>query len=180
MGDALRQYQREGGNITAANAIKLLALTGARRGEIETLKWSNVDFERGIMLLEDSKTGRVAWPLSRSALELLTEVKAASSSIWVFPASTGTAHYQGLNRAWPKVREIAHLEGVRLHDLRHSFASVGAASGLGLQVVGKLLGHKQTSTTARYSHIGNDPLRNAADRIGGEIAGLMDADSLKD
>ena len=177
LGTALSNYEAGGGNPHAANIVRLLALTGARRGEIERLKWCSIDFDHGTALLSDTKTGRVAWPLSQPVLVLLEQLKKESSSKWVFPASSGDKHYQGLNRAWPVIRSAAKLNDVRLHDLRHSFASIGAASGMGLQVVGKLLGHRQPSTTARYSHLGDDPLRNAADRIGGEIAGLMEADN---
>lgn len=176
LGTALGEYEAGGGNRNAANIVRLLALTGARRGEIERLQWRNIDFDHGTALLSDTKTGRVAWPLSRAALDLLEALRATSDSAWVFPASSGDKHYQGLNRAWPEIRRAAKLEDVRLHDLRHSFASMGAASGMGLQIVGKLLGHRQASTTARYSHLGDDPLRHAADRIGGEISGLMEVD----
>jgi integrase len=176
LGTALDSYESQGGNPHAANIVRLLALTGARRGEIERLTWRSIDFDHGTALLSDTKTGRVAWPLSQPALILLEGLRNAPSSQWVFPASSGDKHYQGLNRAWPEIRAGAKLDDVRLHDLRHSFASIGAASGMGLQIVGKLLGHRQASTTARYSHLGDDPLRSAADRIGGEIAGLMEAD----
>lgn len=176
LGAALSGYEVKGGNLNAANIVRLLALTGARRGEIERLQWRNIDFDHGTVLLSDTKTGRVAWPLSQSALDLLKVLRKSSKSKWVFPASSGDKHYQGLNHAWPDIRRAARLDDVRLHDLRHSFASIGAASGMGLQIVGKLLGHRQASTTARYSHLGDDPLRNAADRIGGEISGLMEAE----
>tara|TARA_R110002051_G_scaffold325797_1_gene431406 strand:- start:8874 stop:9848 length:975 start_codon:yes stop_codon:yes gene_type:complete len=169
LGTALSDYEAEGGNPHAVNIVRLLALTGARRGEIERLKWRSIDFDHGTALLSDTKTGRVAWPLSQSVLVLLEELKKGSKSKWVFPASSGDKHYQGLNRAWPEIRSAAKLDDVRLHDLRHSFASIGAASGMGLQVVGKLLGHRQASTTARYSHLGDDPLRNAADQIAEQV-----------
>ena len=145
----------------------------ALRGEMEALRWKQVDLERGVVLLDDTKTGRAAWPLSVTALELLSRLKTDKHSEWVFPASSGDGYFRGLNKAWPKVREKAGLCDVRLHDLRHSFASVGAASGLGLQVVGKLLGHKQASTTSRYSHLADDPLRNAANEIGASISKSM-------
>ena len=81
---------------------------------------------------------------------------------------------------WARIRESAGLSDVRLHDLRHSFASVGAASGDSLYVIGKLLGHKQSITTQRYAHLADDPLRAAADRIAGQIAAAMQGDSLAD
>lgn len=173
LGRALDEYEAEGGNTNASDLIRMLCLTGARRGEMEALKWKQVDFERGVVLLEDTKTGRAAWPLSIAALELLSSLKTDEHSEWVFPATSGGGYFRGLNKAWPKVREKAGLSDVRLHDLRHSFASVGAASGLGLQVVGKLLGHKQASTTSRYSHLADDPLRKAANEIGAKISKSM-------
>ena len=135
--------------------------------------------DRGAVVLEDTKTGRAAWPLSRPALQLLEALPREAGSPFVFPATRGDGHYLGLNQVWPKVRAMAELEGVRLHDLRHSFASVGASGGVGLPVVGKLLGHKQASTTQRYSHIADDPLRAAADQVGGQIAARMKLKPLK-
>lgn len=170
LGEALVSAERDGLNSTGLDLIRILALTGARRGEMEQLRWRDVDFDRGAVLLPDTKTGRAAWPLSRPAIALLEKRRAETGSAWVFPGAGGERYYKGVNRIWPQVRARAGLDEVRLHDLRHSFASLGAASGLGLQVVGKLLGHKQASTTQRYSHLDDDPLRNAADRIGGAIA----------
>lgn len=172
LGAALEAAEAEGMYPHGLNIIRLLALTGARRGEIERLQWRQIDFDRGAVILEDTKTGRAAWPLSRPALELLESLPRHDSA-FVFPAARGDGHYKGVNKTWPIVRDRAGLEGVRLHDLRHSFASVGAGGGVGLPVVGKLLGHKQASTTARYSHIADDPLRAAADQIGGVIAARL-------
>lgn len=172
LGAALDEAEALGEHPHALNIIRLLALTGARRGEIESLRWRDVDLERGFVVLPDTKTGRAAWPLSRPALELLASLPREQSP-YVFPAARGDGHYQGLNNVWPRIRARAGLEGVRLHDLRHSFASVGAGGGVGLPVVGKLLGHKQAATTARYAHIADDPLRAAADKIGGTIAARL-------
>lgn len=179
LGSALDRAEAEGLHPHALNIIRLLALTGARRGEIERLTWAQVDFDRGAVVLEDTKTGRAAWPLSRPALQLLEALPREAGSPFVFPATRGDGYYLGLNQVWPKVRAMAELEGVRLHDLRHSFASVGASGGVGLPVVGKLLGHKQASTTQRYSHIADDPLRAAADQVGGQIAARMKLKPLK-
>lgn len=179
LGKALEKAEADGLHPHATNIIRLLALTGARRGEIERLTWAQVDFDRGAVVLENTKTGRAAWPLSRPALQLLESLPREVGSAFVFPATRGDGHYLGLNQAWPKVRTMAELEGVRLHDLRHSFASVGASGGVGLQVVGKLLGHKQASTTQRYSHIADDALRAAGDQVGGQIAARMRLKPLK-
>lgn len=173
LGEALEKAEADGAHPHGTNIIRLLALTGARRGEIEALRWQDVDLERGFVLLPDTKTGRAAWPLSRPALELLEGLEREAGSEWVFPATRGKGHYKGLNKIWPEVRELAGLEGVRLHDLRHSFASIGASGGTGLPIVGKLLGHKQSATTQRYAHVADSPLRAAADKIGGTIAARL-------
>lgn len=173
LGETLDKMEAAGTHPHAINIVRLLALTGARRGEIEALKWQEVDFERGALVLRDTKAGRTAFPLSRPALELLGSLPRIDRSEWVFPANRGDGHYRGLGKVWPDIRARAKLDGLRLHDLRHSFASVGAAGGIGLPIVGKLLGHRQAATTSRYAHIADDPLRAAADRVGGVIAARM-------
>lgn len=174
LGQSLAKLESVGIHPHGLNIIRLLALTGARRSEIEGLRWQSVDFDRGALILQDTKSGRAAFPLSGPALNLLSSLPRETASPWVFPATRGgKGHYRGVNKVWEHVRADAELEGVRLHDLRHSFASLGAVSGLGLQTVGKLLGHKQAATTARYSHLSEDPLRAAADQIGGVVAARM-------
>jgi len=166
-----------------AGAVRLLLLTSCRKTEVLSLKWSYVDFERGYLRLPDSKTGEKAVPLGAAALEVLTGLPRLSDE-WVFPATTRgikeedkdqskRGHMVGLPRAWEAVREWCGIEDVRLHDLRHSFASVGAAGGDSLLVIGSLLGHHDTQTTARYAHLSNDPVKRAADRISGSIAATM-------
>ena len=115
--------------------------------------------------------------LGAPALQTLASLSKQDGSDYVFPAMKGNKHYVGLPKAWERIRKQAELDDVRLHDLRHSFASVGAGAGMGLQVVGKLLGHKDPKTTARYSHIADDPARSAADRISGSIAAAMNGES---
>lgn len=173
LGKALDEAERAGKHPHGLNIIRLLALTGARRGEVESLRWDAVDFERGLITLAETKAGRTSFPLSGPALAFLRALEREGDSPWVFPATRGGGHYKGVGRAWTAVRDAAGLEGVRLHDLRHSFASFGAASGIGLQTVGKLLGHRQAATTARYSHIADNPLRAAADQIGSVVAARM-------
>lgn len=156
-----------------ADAIRLLLLTGCRKSEVLSLKWSFVDFERGYLRLPDSKTGEKVVPLGAPALKLLSEVTRLSE--WVFPAASGAGHLVGLPRAWEGVREWCGLEGVRLHDLRHSFASVGAVSGDSLPVIGALLGHADSKTTSRYAHLTQDPIKAAANRIAGTIAAALNS-----
>jgi integrase len=159
----------------AAAAIRLLILTGARLGEILTLKWDHVDFERGMLLLPDSKTGKKAIVLNAPALDVLANLPRVGSYV-IAGQAAGTEDERpraDLGRPWRAVAKRAGLKGVRIHDLRHTHASVGAGAGLGLPIIGKLLGHTQAATTARYAHLDADPLRRASDRIGTHIAAAM-------
>jgi integrase len=123
--------------------------------------------------LPDSKTGQKAVAMGAPALQLLSDLPRMSE--WVFPAASGTGHMIGLPKKWEAVRKRAGLDGVRLHDLRHSFASFGAAAGDSLLVIGKLLGHSDSKTTSRYAHLADDPVKSAANRIAGSIAAAMSA-----
>jgi len=154
-----------------AAAIRLLLFTGARLREILHLRWEYVDLGRGLLLLPDSKTGRKTIVLSAPALLILAELPRAGD--FVIAGDDPKKPRADLKRPWSLVSKRAGLEGVRIHDLRHSFASVGAGSGLGLPIIGKLLGHTQASTTQRYAHLDADPLRRATDSIAAEIAKAM-------
>lgn len=162
---------------TAAIIIRLLVLTGARRGEIEVLKWSEVDFNFGMLRKETSKTGAKVIPLGRAALQILDDQRqwTSSNQIWVFPAQKGEGHFDGLSKEWGRIRRLAKIEEVRIHDLRHTFASIGAGGGVGLPLIGGILGHRQASTTQRYAHLADTPLRAAADFIGAEIAASLES-----
>jgi integrase len=173
LGDALAAMQGEGVNPHALNIIRMLCLTGARRNEIAGLEWRAVDLERGAIMLADSKTGKKAFPLAPAAALLLSGLPREVGSKWVFPATSGDNHFSGVNKIWQQARERAKLEDVRLHDLRHTFASFGASSGFGLPVLGAILGQKQASTTARYAHLADDPVKHAAGRIGDTISAHM-------
>lgn len=155
----------------AAAALRLLILTGARLREILNLRWEYVDIERGLLLLPDSKTGRKTIVLNAPALAVLSGLPRVGSVVIMGDDPEKPRH--DLNRPWKLVSKRAGLAGVRIHDLRHTHASIGAGAGLGLPIIGKLLGHKQASTTARYAHIDNDPLRQASERIGNQIAAAM-------
>lgn len=152
-------------------AIRLLLLTGARLREILNLRWADVDFERGLLLLPDSKTGRKPIILNAPALAILTALPRAGR--FVIAGDNPEKPRADLQRPWALVAKRAGLEGVRLHDLRHTHASIGAGAGLGLPIIGRLLGHTQASTTQRYAHLDNDPLRTASDAIGRRIAAAM-------
>jgi integrase len=156
---------------TAIAAIRLLLLTGCRRSEILTLRWEWADFERGCLRLPESKTGAKMVPLASAALEVLSGLPRASE--FVLPAGKGAGHYVGLQKDWERVRERAKLPGVRIHDLRHSFASFAVADGHSLFLIGKALGHKQARTTEIYAHLSDDPIRTVADRTAAKIAAAM-------
>jgi integrase len=161
------------GNPYPAAAIKLLLLTGARRSEITGLQWQHVDFERQCLRLPDSKTGAKVVYLNAPALEVLATLPRMSSSAHVFPGKRESRSLVGIDKVWFRVRAAAGLRDVRLHDLRHSFASMGVAGGLSLPIIGALLGHKHAATTARYSHLSADPIRAANDLVGMRIASAM-------
>ena len=133
----------------AAAAIRLLLLTGCRKSEILSLRWKLIDFERGYLSLPDAKGGARMVPLAAPALEILAALPHTSE--WVLPATKGDGHYVGLGKAWERVRRRAELDGVRAHDLRHSFASFAVADGATLYLVGKVLGHRQARTTEVYA-----------------------------
>jgi integrase len=140
-----------------------LALTGMRLGEVLSLQWKEIDFERGLAILPDSKTGRKPVLLNAPALAILAALPRMDACPYVIGLSD-------LSRPWAAVTKAAGLEGLRIHDLRHSFASIGAGALFGLPVIGKLLGHTQASTTFRYAHLGDDPMRRASESIGSTIA----------
>jgi integrase len=169
IGEALATLEEDGGNATAIAAIRLLMLTGCRRGEILGLQRASLDFDRRCLMLADSKTGSKTVPLGAAAIELLKSIPVVDRNSYVFPASRGNGHYVGLPRVWAAVIKRAELPGLRIHDLRHSFASVAVSGGESLYVVGKILGHRQARTTEIYAHLTNDPVRAAADRAAQKI-----------
>jgi integrase len=173
LGDALVQAEEIGLNFYGIQIIRLLILTGARKGEIEKLKWSELDFENGYMRLQDSKTGQKALPLNAPALEVVSSIPREGTSRFVFPAETGPNHYQGTPKVWRKIRDLANLEDVRMHDLRHSFASIAVSGGASLPLVGALLGHADAATTQRYAHFHSDPVKLASEKVAGEIASVI-------
>jgi len=170
LGAALSDAQIGGENRYAVDAIRLLILTGCRKSEILTLRWDWIDETHQVLRLPDSKTGSKTVPLGASALELLKTIPRQDNAPYVFPSITGKGHLVGLQKIWSRIRAKAGLEDVRLHDLRHSFASVGASGGNSLYVLGKLLGHSQQHTTQRYAHLADDPVRAAANQISNQLA----------
>jgi integrase len=172
LGGALAAAELAGTNPNAIAIMRVLALTGARVGEIISLKWSEVDFEHTCLRLVDSKTGPKVIPLGAAALQVISAQERWQGTDYVFPGMRG-GPLGGIGKIWRNVRTAAGLPDVRLHDLRHSFASNIVNAGGSLPVIGALLGHRSAATTARYSHLADDPLRAVADRAAGSIAAAM-------
>lgn len=180
LGQTLQEVEEEeSAHPSGILALRLLLLTGARVGEILSLRWQDIDFERRCLHLADSKTGEKIIPLGTPAVELLAAAPRIAGNPYVCPGDREGQPLVGLTRIWYRIRERARLTDVRIHDLRHSFASVGAGGGLSLPILGALLGHSQPQTTQRYAHLAADPLLQAADRIASEIAQNLDRTAAK-
>lgn len=165
------QNLRETMHPHVTGAIRLLLLTGCRLREILHLRWSEVDFERKFLDLPDSKTGRKFVYLSESALEVLRTLPKVGT--YVILGKQPDKPRSDLKRPWERISRHAGIEDVRLHDLRHTFASVQVQRGASLPMIGALLGHKSTSTTARYAHLADDPLRRALNSGSEGLTGAM-------
>lgn len=160
-------------NVYAIAAIRLLIMTGCRRNEILTLKRSYVDYANKCLRLPDSKTGAKVVHIGAAAVTLFSSLPEVQGNPYVLPGKNGESHLVGLQKFWVRVRSAAGLDDVRIHDLRHSFASFGANGGDSLLVIGALLGHRSAQATERYAHLSSDPVKRAADRISSEIAELL-------
>jgi integrase len=163
----------------SADIVRLLLLTGARRGEVLQARWDDFDLALGVW----SKPGATTKtrtehqvPLSDAALHLLTDLRqrVPRGVEWVFPAPDG--HRRDVKDAWASLCRAADITGARVHDLRHTYASVLASAGLSLPIIGQLLGHTTPTTTARYAHLFDDPLRAATERASAIITGKQRAD----
>ena len=173
LGDALREAEAAGVDPYAIAAIRLLALTGARLREVLHARWDQVDRERGVLFLADSKTGRKPIYLSAGAQAVLSALPRLAGHPFIIPGKKDGAPRSDLKKPWVAVTRAAGLDGLRIHDLRHSFASIGAGASLGLPVIGRLLGHTTPATTQKYAHLADDPLRRAVETIGATIDGAM-------
>jgi integrase len=177
LGDALAAHT---GSPYAVAAVKLLVFTGARRGEILNLEWSWIDFDRGEARLPDSKTGAKTLHLPPPALAVLAELPRLDGNPYVIVGGKPGAALVTLGKPWRAIRAAAGLDDLRLHDLRHAFASVAASSGMGLPIIGKMLGHTQAATTHRYAHLASDPVKAAAAAVAEKIAAAMGANKAGD
>jgi integrase len=164
--EAIAQAEGEGkiGPFAAAG-LRLALFTGARSGEVTAIQWHMVDWERRFIRLPDSKTNEPRTiHLSDAAIEVLRNVPRIGP--YVIAGNKSGEPFKNLSRSWIVAREYAGLKDVRLHDLRHSYASLAAGRGVSLQMIGKLLGHKVPATTARYAHLARDVVQSVNDELG--------------
>lgn len=165
LSSALAEHAEE----VSANAIRFLMLTGARRGEVLNARWDHFNLEAGVWVKPSAHTKqrrehRV--PLSAPALVLLSDLKQKAEGPFVFPGKAPDQPLTDVKRTWVAVCRKANVKDARLHDLRHSFASILVSRGASLPLIGALLGHTQVTTTARYAHLYDEPLREAVDQVG--------------
>ena len=170
LGDALTTSAREGRESPfALAAIQLLILTGARLGEILTLRWEHVRLNEGVLRLPDSKTGQKTVWLNGPAAHVLATLPRIAGNSFVIAGNRPGSHLVNLHKVWNRICVRAQIGNARIHDLRHSYASVAIGAGVGLYLTGKLLGHQRNTTTERYAHLADDPIRQANDLIGQRI-----------
>lgn len=143
----------------------MLLYTGCRESEVLTLKWKDVHLEDGYLYLEDSKVGVRTIPLNEKAKEIIRSLEQKEGNLYVFCGGVPGQHLKETKTTWRKVRELAGISDVRLHDLRHSFASFALKKGVDLYTVSKLLGHKNIATTTRYAHLELDHLKKATNIV---------------
>lgn len=173
LGTALDELEVEGMNLKALQITRLWVLTGCRRQEIAELKWDEIDFGRGLLVLADSKTGRSVRPLATAAVKLLKTIERDEDSDFVFPADSGEGFFQGTKKVWPKIVKKANLEGVTPHTLRHTMGAIATSSGEALALTGAILGHSNMRSTMIYAHVEMDPSKLAADRVGAQLAAAL-------
>ena len=172
LGQVLDEVSGKGSRVSAGAVatIRLLMLTGCRRNEILTLRWEHVDLDKAEMRIVDGKTGARTVHLSPSAVRVLEALPPKPGSLWVIPGAKPGTHMTDIDGSWEAIRVRAGLHDVRIHDIRHSFASRALALGEGLPIIGRLLGHRRVETTARYAHLARDSIRESAERIAVSIA----------
>ena len=170
LGGALIEAEAAGVSQFAIASIRFMLLSGCRSGEALSLQWNWIDRDHNLAKLPDSKTGQKVVLLGKGAMALLDDLPRVQGSPLVFPSAVGGTRPISIQKVWRGVRLRAGLDDLRLHDLRHNFASSAVSSGQSLYIVGKLLGHSQTQTTQRYAHLAPDPVRQAADDVSADLA----------
>lgn len=174
VGEAIEAVEREGRiGPHGAAGLRLALFTGARSGEVTAIEWKHIDWQRRIIRLPDSKTNEPRTiHLSDAAVEVLKTLPRVGR--FVIAGAKTDEPYKNLGRAWITAREYAGLQDVRLHDLRHSYASLAASRGVSLQMIGKLLGHKVPATTARYAHLARDAVAAINDELGAAMTAAIE------
>ena len=160
----------------AANIWRLLLLTGARRGEVQAFRWADLDLSAGIWTKPASSTKQKALhrvPLSAPARQLLSDLRksAKKDAEYVFPGRGGQGYREALKDDWAALCKAAKISNARMHDCRHTYASILVSSGSSLPLIGRLLGHTNPNTTSRYAHLFDDPLKAATERVGVLVSG---------
>ena len=173
LGETLRECEESRESQSTVNLIRLLLLTGCRLNEILTLKWEHVDLKNNALHLPDSKTGEKTVHIGAAAVECLAGIERIDDNPWVITGQLSSSHLVNPGKPWRRIRAWAGLDDARIHDLRHTFASMAVSSGEGLPMIGKLLGHTQVQTTARYAHLFNEPVKQAAGNISSSIAAAL-------
>jgi len=156
----------DGSNIFALSAIELLLYTGARKSEILELKWDEVCLDTGVISLPDSKTGKKPLYLNNAAKEVLKNLPRVHGNPYVIVGRKDKAHLTNIRNTWKKVCVFANISNMRIHDLRHTFASVALKNGVKLGTIGALLGHSDPRTTQRYVHFDNDFIKTENEKTG--------------
>ncbi len=173
LGSACDALEADGVNIKALNITRLWVLTGCRRNEIAGLKWSEVDLENGLLILDDSKTGKSVRPLCVAAAALLKGVEKVEGADYVFPIDEDDSYFRGTKNVWPKIVKKAELPGVTPHTLRHTVGSTATSNGEALAFTGAILGHANMRSPMIYAHVQHDPSMKAANRVGRRIASAL-------
>ena len=157
----------------AVAAIKLLLLTGARRGEVLSLRWEHVHLDRHLLTLPDSKTGPKVIGLSTPAIEVLKSLPRIDDNPYVIVGHLTSKHMVNLAKPWLRIRALAGLGDLRLHDLRHNYGSRAVSTGHALPIIAKQMGHAQIATTARYAHAMPRPVQDMNDSVGEQISDAL-------
>jgi integrase len=175
LGAALEALEAEGVNPKAINIARLWALTGFRRDEAAGLKRAEINLDLGMVVFDQSKTGKSIRPLGAAAVALLESLLAESdpASEFLFPAERGNSFYAGTKRIWPEIIKRAKLPDVTPHTLRHTIGGTAGSAGEALLMIGAILGHANTRSTSIYAHVAHDPARMAADRVTAPIAAAL-------
>ena len=175
VGEAIRVCEIDGRlTVWQAGLMRALLLTGLRRDELRALPWRCVNFERAVLILEDPKNEPRDFPMSAPLLELLSTLPVVEGNPYVFPGNVAGKPIANLAKPWKRVLYEARIDPARVHDLRHTAASIAVSSGASLPLIGGVLGHKSPQTTARYAHLSDDPVRQTSEAIAQHVSSIID------